>query len=90
MYFNHLGDYSGMLLNPQKFHSLIPSTFGPDECHIVLSSIFNSCIKCAFRQTSFIQEILEAFSIPKDDKKDSYTQIKCMYQKSFFSSNKFN
>ncbi|CAF4026788.1 unnamed protein product [Rotaria sp. Silwood2] len=76
VYLNYLGDNSGMLLNPQKFRSSMPSTFGPDECHIVLTSIFDSCIKCAFQQASFIKRVLDIFPIPKDEEKDSYTQIK--------------
>jgi hypothetical protein len=66
-----------MLLNPQKFRSSMPSLFGPGESHTVLASIFNSCIKCAFQQTSFIKRILDIFPTPNDDDKDSYTQIKC-------------
>jgi hypothetical protein len=66
-----------MLLNPQQFRLLMPSIFGPDEIQIVLASIFNLCIKCAFEQTSFIKRILDIFPIPNDENKDSYTQVKC-------------
>ncbi|CAF3492966.1 unnamed protein product [Rotaria sp. Silwood1] len=54
----------------------MPSKFGPDECHVVLTSIFDSCIKCAFQQASFIKRILDLFPTPNDEEKDSYTQIK--------------
>ncbi|CAF1020071.1 unnamed protein product [Rotaria sordida] len=76
VYLNYLGDNSGMLLNPQKFRSSMPSTFGPDECHTVLTSIFDACMKCAFQQASFIKRILDQFPIPKDEEKDSYIQMK--------------
>ncbi|CAF3520013.1 unnamed protein product [Rotaria sp. Silwood1] len=76
VYLNYLGDNSGMLLNPQKFRVSMPSKFGPDECHVVLTSIFDSCIKCAFQQASFIKRILDLFPTPNDEEKDSYTQIK--------------
>ncbi len=67
-----------MLLNPQKFRTSMPSKFGPDESHIVLSSIFDSCIKCAFQPALLLPEILDTFPPPKPEKKDSYVQIKCM------------
>ena len=74
---NYIDDNSEMLLNPQKFRLSMPSIFGPDESQIVLASIFNLCIKCAFEQISFIKRILDIFPTPKDEDKDSYTQIKC-------------
>jgi hypothetical protein len=80
VYLNYTGDNSGMLLNPQKFRSLMPSVFGPDECHTVLRSIINSCVNCAFRSTSVIDEINDVYQLPEDEEKDSYTQIKCMYK----------
>ncbi|CAF3472173.1 unnamed protein product, partial [Rotaria sp. Silwood2] len=55
----------------------MPIIFGPDECHTVLETIFNSCIKCAFEQKSFIKRIFDVFPIPKDEIKDSHIQIKC-------------
>jgi hypothetical protein len=55
----------------------MPSIFGPDESQIVLASIFNLCIKCAFEQTPFIKRILDIFPIPNDENEDSYTQVKC-------------
>jgi hypothetical protein len=67
-----------MLLNPQKFRSSMPSVFGPGDCQTILSSIFNSCINCAFQHTTVIQGMINTFSIPKDENKDSYIQIKCM------------
>ncbi len=67
-----------MLLNPYKFRTSMPSIFGPNESHIVLTLIFDSCIKCAFQQTSLLQQILQTFPTPKADKKDSYVPIKCM------------
>lgn len=81
VYLNYVGDNSGMLLNPHKFRSSMPSIFGPNDCQIVLTSIFNSCIKCAFQQ-EFPRRILNTFSISKDEKQDSYTQIKCKDKKS--------
>lgn len=74
-----------MLLNPSKFRSLMPSVFGPDSCQNVLTSIFNSCIKCAFSST-FPQLILNTFSISKDDKPDSYMSIKCNRKFIYFSN----
>ncbi|CAF0716794.1 unnamed protein product [Adineta steineri] len=76
VYLNYVDDNSGMLLNPQKFRFSMPSMFGPGECHTVLATIFNSCIKCAFQQTSFIKRILDIFPTPKEDEKYSYTEIK--------------
>ena len=67
-----------MLLNPQKFRFSMPSIFGPAESLTVLTSIFDSCIKCAFQQASFLQEILHTFARPKTEKKDSYIQLKRM------------
>jgi hypothetical protein len=84
VYLNYLGDNSGMLLNPQKFRSSMPSIFGPDDCQTIIALIFNSCIKCAFQQTSILQEMLNTFSIAKDEKQDSYTQIRCMNKNTFF------
>ena len=84
-----MDDNSGMLLNPQKFRLSMPSVFGPAEIHIVLATIFNSCVKCAFQQTSFIRRILDIFPTPKDENKDLYTEIKRMLKKRqcvFFSS----
>ncbi len=86
VYLNYLGDNSGMLLNPQKFGSSMPLIFGPGDCQTILALIFNSCIKCAFQQTSILQNMLNVFSISKDEKKDSYTQIKCMNKNIFFFS----
>lgn len=89
VYLNYIGDNSGMLLNPQKFHSSMPKIFGPSDCLTIVALIFNSCIKCAFQQTSILQEMLHTFSISKNEKKDSYTQIICMNKKtSFFSFHK--
>ncbi|UJR30004.1 hypothetical protein I4U23_017550 [Adineta vaga] len=76
VYLNYMDDNSGMLLNPQKFRVSMPSIFGPAEIHTVLATIFNSCIKCAFQQTSFLKRILDIFPVPKDQEKDSYTQLK--------------
>ncbi|CAF3710875.1 unnamed protein product [Rotaria socialis] len=76
VYFNYVGDNSGMLLDPQKFRSCMLSVFGPDKCHTVLTSIFDACIKCAFQETSFTKRILEIFPAPKDEEKDSYVKIK--------------
>ncbi|CAF4565563.1 unnamed protein product, partial [Rotaria sp. Silwood2] len=76
VYLNYLDDNCGMLLNPQMFHTSMPIIFGPDECHTVLETIFNSCIKCAFEQKSFIKRIFDVFPIPKDEIKDSHIQIK--------------
>ncbi|CAF1623622.1 unnamed protein product [Adineta ricciae] len=76
VYLNYMDDNSGMLLNPQKFRLSMPSVFGPAEIHIVLATIFNSCVKCAFQQTSFIRRILDIFPTPKDENKDLYTEIK--------------
>lgn len=67
-----------MLLNPQKFRTSMLSVFGPAECHNVLASIFDCCIKCAFQQSSFIKRILDVFPIPDDEEKDLYTQMQCM------------
>ena len=82
VYLNYLGDNSGMLLNPSKFRSMMPSTFGPGESDAVLARIFDSCIKCAFQQ-SFSQEILNTFPTPDDEKQHSYTPIQCMNEKDF-------
>jgi hypothetical protein len=68
-----------MLLNPQKFHSFMPSIFGPSQCHLILKSIFDSCIKCSFQPTSFINRILDLFSSTNEKKKNSSTQIKCRF-----------
>ncbi len=87
VYLNYVDGYSGMLLNPQKFRSSMPSIFGPSDCYTVLTSIFNSCIKCAFQQTRFIEEILKTFSTSNDEEEDSCTQIKCIYKNIFFSKN---
>jgi hypothetical protein len=74
-----------MLLNPQKFHSSIPSIFGPSEYHLVLKSIFDSCIKCSFQPTSFINRILDLFpSSNQNKKKNSSIQIKCMFKKKVY------
>ncbi|CAF5156238.1 unnamed protein product, partial [Rotaria sp. Silwood1] len=76
VYWNYIGDNGGMLLNPQRFHSSMPSIFGPGECYTVLKTIFDSCIKCSFQPTSFINRILDLFPSINDNKKISSTQIK--------------
>ncbi|CAF0921739.1 unnamed protein product [Adineta steineri] len=77
VYWNYTSDNGGMLLNPQKFQSLMPSIFGPDQCHLILKSIFDSCIKCSFRPKSFMNRILDLFPLSKNDKeKTSSTQTK--------------
>ncbi|CAF0839712.1 unnamed protein product, partial [Rotaria sordida] len=76
VYWNYIGDNGGMLLNPQRFHSSMPSIFGPSECYSVLKIIFDSCIKCSFQPTSFINRILDLFPSINDNKKNSSTQIK--------------
>jgi hypothetical protein len=76
-----VGDNGGMLLNPQRFHSSMPSIFGPSECHLVLKTIFDSCIQCSFQPTSFINRILGLFTSANDKKRNSSTQIKCMFER---------
>ncbi|CAF3053354.1 unnamed protein product [Rotaria sp. Silwood2] len=76
VYWNYIGDNGGMLLNPQRFHSSMPSIFGPGECNSVLKTIFDTCIKCSFQPTSFINRILDLFPSTNDNKKNSSTQIK--------------
>lgn len=76
VYLNYTGDNSGIVLNPQKFRFLMPSVFGPGDFSVVLTSIFDSCIKCAFQPTIFNQRILELFPLPDATKKTSFTSIK--------------
>lgn len=66
-----------MLLNPQRFHSSMPSIFGPNEYDLVLKTIFDSCIKCSFQPTSFINRIRDIFP-SSNTKENSSTPIKCM------------
>jgi hypothetical protein len=75
-----------MLLNPQKFRSSMPSVFGPGECLMVLKSIINSCINCAFQSTLVIKEIVDIYSIPEEDEKDSYIPIKCIVKRFLFKT----
>ncbi len=77
---NYVGDNGGMLLNPQKFHLSMPLIFGPNECNLVLKNIFDSCVKCSFQPTSFINRIRDLFP-SLNDKKNSSTQIKCRFLK---------
>lgn len=62
VYWNYIGDNSGMLLNCQRFHSSMPTIFGPGDYYSVLKSIFDCCIRCSFQPTSFINRIRELFS----------------------------
>ena len=77
VYLNYTGDNSGIILNPQKFRCSMPSVFGPDECSVVLTSILDSCIKCTFQPSLFISRIKDLFPTPNEEKKNSFTQIKC-------------
>ena len=86
VYFNYTGDNTGMLLNPQKFRSSMPSIFGPGECLMVLKLIINSCINCAFQSTLVIKEIIDIYSIPEEDEKDSYIPIKCIVKRFFLEN----
>ncbi len=90
VYWNYIGDNGGMLLNPQKFHSSMPSIFGPNEYNFVLKTIFDSCIQCSFQPTSFINRILDLFSSSNDKKKYSSTQIKCIFHRIFVFQKNFN
>ena len=81
VYLNYTGDNSGVVLNPQKFRFLMPSVFGPGDFSLVLTSIFDSCIKCAFQPTSFNQRIRELFPSPEENKKSSFTSIKRKIEK---------
>jgi hypothetical protein len=85
-YWNYTGDNGGMFLNPQKFQTSMPSVFGPGDCHVVLKSIFDSCIKCSFQSASFINRILDLFHSSSDNKKNLLTQIKGRLKLSFFSN----
>ena len=80
VYLNYTGDNGGITLNPQKFRLFMPSMFGPAECSLVLTSIFDSCIKCTFQPTPFINRILELFSTPDHDNDSSHTKIQRSYQ----------
>ncbi|CAF0811215.1 unnamed protein product [Didymodactylos carnosus] len=57
-YLNCSGDNGGMLMNPQKLRTLLPSKFGPDEPSKVLKLILDSCYRCAFQSSSYIDLIL--------------------------------
>lgn len=64
-----------MLLNCQRFHSSMPSIFGPGDCYSVLKSIFDCCIRCSFQPTSFINRIRDLFLSSNETKKDSTAEI---------------
>jgi len=68
-----------MLLNPQKFSSSMSSQFGPGQCDVVLSLIFNASIKCAFNTSTLTEDIKTIFPKPSNDKMQSYTPIHCRF-----------
>ena len=84
VYWNYLGDNGGMLLNAQRFHSSMPSVFGPSDCYSVLKSIFDCCIKCSFQPTSFLNRIHELFPSSDSKQKNSTTEISRMSTKKSF------
>ncbi|UJR16455.1 hypothetical protein I4U23_003357 [Adineta vaga] len=75
VYWNYIGDNGGLLLNPQKFHSSMPLVFGPNQWHLVLKSIFNSCIRCSFQPISFTHRLMELFPSTNDEIQASSVQI---------------